>query len=46
VIGDRDDRDGAVARRLDAPFLLRARGAGRRGGRLTDYVELAAELPD
>ena len=44
LIGDRDDRDGECARRLDVPFLLKTSESRLAEGRFADFAELL--LPD
>jgi FMN phosphatase YigB (HAD superfamily) len=43
LIGDRDDRDGEVARRLGAPFLLRT-NTPREDHHFRDFVDLAKRM--
>ena len=44
MIGDREERDGAAARRLGVPFLLRSTASPPRPGRFRDYAELISSL--
>ncbi len=44
LVGDRDDRDGACARRLGVPYLIKASGSEAGPGTFRDYFELLSEL--
>ena len=43
LIGDRDDRDGECARRLEVPFLLKSSESCLAEGRFADFAELLAQ---
>lgn len=45
MIGDRDDRDGACARRAGVPYLLRRPGGPATEGTFSSYLELLPQPP-
>jgi len=45
MIGDRDDRDGACARRAGVPYLLRRPGEAPVEGSFSNYLELLPQPP-